>query len=100
MMHDEPRKNFKKGSPKETTALKPKVSTATTGSGDPPAATLSLSKSLQAALVTTAGLAADKFQKDLGRCLQQGGKLNGPECRIESIMDIFLLPIKFLIRAV
>jgi hypothetical protein len=27
------------------------------------------------------------------------GKLNGPECRIENIMDIFIFPIIFLIRA-
>ncbi len=28
------------------------------------------------------------------------GKLNGPECRTETIMDVFLLPFIFLIRAV
>ena len=27
------------------------------------------------------------------------GKLDGPECRIENIMDFFILPIIFLIRA-
>jgi hypothetical protein len=27
------------------------------------------------------------------------GKLNGPECRIENIMDIFIFPIIFSIRA-
>ena len=31
--------------------------------------------------------------------MQRVKKLDGPECRIESIMDIFLLPIIFLIRA-
>jgi len=49
---------FKKGGPKE-----PKVPTSATGSSDSTAAKLSLSKSLQAALVTTAGLYADQFQK-------------------------------------
>ena len=31
--------------------------------------------------------------------MQRVGKLDGPKCRIESIMDIFLIPIIFLIRA-
>ena len=35
----------------------------------------------------------------MGRRLQRVGKLDGPECRIESIVDIFLIPIIFLIRA-
>jgi hypothetical protein len=54
---------FKKGGPKEYTVTTPKVPTPATGSSDPSAAKLSLSKSLQAALVTTAGLSADQFQK-------------------------------------
>jgi len=54
---------FKKGGPKEHTVTTPKVPTSATGSSDPSAAKLSLSKSLQAALVTTAGLSADQFQK-------------------------------------
>ena len=55
---------FKKGGPKEYTVTTPKVpTTPATGSSDPSAAKLSLSKSLQAALVTTAGLSADQFQK-------------------------------------
>jgi hypothetical protein len=40
-----------------------KVPTPAAGSSDSLAAKLSLSKSLQAALVTTAGLSADQFQK-------------------------------------
>ena len=35
----------------------------------------------------------------MGRGIQCLGKLNGPECRIESIMDIFFFPIIFSIRA-
>ncbi len=54
---------FKKGGPKEHTVTTPKVPTSATGSSDPLAAKLSLSKSLQAALVTIAGLSADQFQK-------------------------------------
>jgi hypothetical protein len=55
---------FKKGGPKEhTVTTTPKVPTPATGSTDSSAAKLSLSKSLQAALVTTAGLSADQFQK-------------------------------------
>jgi hypothetical protein len=54
---------FKKGGPKEHTVTTPKVPTPATGSSDPSAAKLSLSKSLQAALVTTAGFSADQFQK-------------------------------------
>jgi hypothetical protein len=54
---------FKKGGPKDHTA-KPNVLTPVTGgSTDSSAAKLSLSKSLQAALVTTAGLSTDQFQK-------------------------------------
>jgi hypothetical protein len=54
---------FKKGGPKDHT-VKPNVLTPVTGgSTDPSAAKLSLSKSLQAALVTTAGLSTDQFQK-------------------------------------
>ncbi len=37
--------------------------------------------------------------ENLGRNLQWVRKLNGPECRIESKMDIFLLPIIILIWA-
>ncbi len=37
--------------------------------------------------------------ENLGRCLQSVRKLNSPKCRIESIMDIFLHPIIFLIWA-
>ncbi len=40
----------------------PKVPTSVSGSTDSSAAKLSLSKSLQAALVTTDGLSADQFQ--------------------------------------
>ena len=55
---------FKKGGPKEhTVTTTPKVPTPATGSTDSSAAKLSLSKSLQAALVTTAGFSADQFQK-------------------------------------
>jgi hypothetical protein len=54
---------FKKGGPKDIMVTKPKVPTSASGSTDPSAAKLSLSKSLQAALVTTAGLSADHFQK-------------------------------------
>jgi len=54
---------FKKGGSKEHMVTAPKVPTSATGSSDPSAAKLSLSKSLQAALVTTAGLSADQFQK-------------------------------------
>ena len=43
--------------------ITPKVPTPATASTDSSAAKLSLSKSLQAALVTTAGLSADQFQK-------------------------------------
>ena len=53
---------FKKGGPKEH-AVTPKVPTPATASTDSSATKLSLSKSLQAALVTTAGLSADQFQK-------------------------------------
>ena len=53
---------FKKGGPKEHTVT-PKVPTPATASTDASAAKLSLSKSLQAALVTTADLSADQFQK-------------------------------------
>jgi hypothetical protein len=41
----------------------PKAPTPVSGSTDPSAAKLSLSKSLQAALVTTASTSADQFQK-------------------------------------
>jgi hypothetical protein len=54
---------FSKGGPKETRAPTPKVSTDITRSCDPSAAKLSLSKFLQAALVTTSGLTADQFQR-------------------------------------
>jgi len=55
---------FKKGGPKEHTVTSThKLPTLATGSSDPLAAKLSLSKSLQAALVTTAGLSVDQFQK-------------------------------------
>jgi hypothetical protein len=54
---------FKKGGPKEHMVTTPKVPTPATRSTDSSAAKLSLSKSLQAALVTTAGLSADQFQK-------------------------------------
>jgi hypothetical protein len=50
---------FKKGGPKDYTATTPKLSTPASGLTDPSAAKLSLSKSLQAALVTTAGLSVD-----------------------------------------
>ena len=89
---------FKKGGPKEHTVTTPKVPTPATGSSDPSAAKHSLSKSLQAALVHN-WFVCGSISKDLGRCLQRVRKLDGPECRIESIMDIFLIPIIFLIRA-
>jgi hypothetical protein len=54
---------FKKGGPKKHTVTTPKVPTPVTALTDSSAAKLSLSKSLQAALVTTAGLSADQFQK-------------------------------------
>ncbi len=54
---------FKEGGPKEHTVTTPKVPTPAPRSTDSSAAKLSLSKSLQAALVTTAGLSADLFQK-------------------------------------
>jgi hypothetical protein len=55
---------FKKGGPKEhTVTTTPNVPTPATGSTDSSAAKLSLSKSLQAALVTTAGLSVVQFQK-------------------------------------
>jgi hypothetical protein len=55
---------FKKGGPKDiTVTTTPKVPTSASGLTDPSAAKLSLSKSLEAALVTTAGLSADQFQK-------------------------------------
>ncbi len=50
---------FKKGGPKEHTVATPKVPTPASGSTDSSAAKLSLSKSPQAALVTTASLSAD-----------------------------------------
>jgi hypothetical protein len=46
---------FKKGGPKEITTSSPNASTVTTGLGDSLVAKLSLSRSLQAALVTKAG---------------------------------------------
>ncbi len=54
---------FKKGGLKDYTVTTPKASTPASSLTDPSAAKLSLSKSLQAALVTTAGFSADQFQK-------------------------------------
>jgi hypothetical protein len=54
---------FKKGGPKNSTVATPKAPTPVSGSTDSSAVMLSLSKSLQAALVTTADLSADQFQK-------------------------------------
>ncbi len=54
---------FKKGGPKNSTVTTCKVPTPVSGLTDSSAAKLSLSQSLQAALVTTAGLSADQFQK-------------------------------------
>jgi hypothetical protein len=92
---------FKKGGPKDYTVTTPKVSTPASGLTDPLAAKLSLSKSLQAALVTTAGLSVDQFQKIWVEACNESGNYMVPNVglRIESIMDIFLLPIIFLIRA-
>ncbi len=39
------------------------------------------------------------IQQDFGRCMQHLGKLNGPKCWIESIMDIFIFPVIFSIWA-
>jgi hypothetical protein len=54
---------FKTGGPKDITVTTPKVPTSASGLTDPSATKLSLSKSLQAALVTTADLSADQSQK-------------------------------------
>jgi hypothetical protein len=54
---------FKKGGPKDFMVTSPKVPTFASELTDPSAVKLALSKSLQAALVTTAGLSADQFQK-------------------------------------
>jgi hypothetical protein len=54
---------FKKGGPKDYTVTTPKASVPVSDLTDPLAAKLSLSKSLQALLVTTAGLSVDQFQK-------------------------------------
>jgi hypothetical protein len=65
----------------------------------PSAAKLSLAKSLHEALTTTAGLTDKSIQQNLGKLLQCIGKLNGPGCRVELIMDISLLPFIFSIWA-
>ena len=55
---------IKMGGPKEhMVTTTPNVPTPATGLTDSSAAKLSLSKSLQAAVVTTAGLSSDQFQK-------------------------------------
>jgi hypothetical protein len=54
---------FKKVGSKNSTVTTPKAPTPVSGSTDSSAAKLSLSKSLQATLVTTAGLSVDQFQK-------------------------------------
>ncbi len=54
---------FKKGGPKNSKVTTPKAPTLVSGLTDSSAAKLSLSKSLLAALVTTAGLSTDQFQK-------------------------------------
>jgi hypothetical protein len=51
----------------------PKAPTPVSGSTDSSAAKLSLSKSLQAALVTAAGLSGDQFQKIWAEACNQLG---------------------------
>ncbi len=57
------KKRFKKGGLTDYMVTTPKASTPASGLTDPLAAKPSLSKSLQAALVATAGLSRDQFQK-------------------------------------
>ncbi len=54
---------FKNGGPSNSTVTTLKAPTPVSGLTDPSAVKLSLRKSLQAALVTTASLSADQFQK-------------------------------------
>ncbi len=54
---------FKKGGPKISTVITLRAPIPVSGSTDPSAAKLSLSKSLQAALVITSGLSTDRFKK-------------------------------------
>jgi hypothetical protein len=51
----------------------PKAPTPVSGSTDSSAVKLSLSKSLQAALATTAGLSADQFQKIWAEACNESG---------------------------
>jgi hypothetical protein len=64
---------FKKGGPQNSTESTPKAPTPVSGSTDSSAAKLSLSKSLQAALVTTADLSADQFQKIWAEACNESG---------------------------
>ncbi len=64
---------FKKGGPKISTVTTPTAPTRFSGLNDSSAAKLSLSKSLQAALVTTAGLSADQFQKIWAEACNESG---------------------------
>ena len=64
--------HFKKGGPKEHTVT-PKVPTPATASTASSSAKLSLSKSLQAALVTTTCLSADQFQKIWSDACKESG---------------------------
>jgi hypothetical protein len=64
---------FKKGGLKDYTVTTSKASTPAFGLTDPLAAKLSLSKSLHAALVTTAGLSAEQFQKIWAEACNESG---------------------------
>ena len=91
------RKNGRKGGATALTSNKAtgKPTTTPSVSNDSSALKLSLSKLLQAALVTTAGISEDQFKKILAKACSA----NGPKCRIENIMDVFIFPIIFSIRA-